>query len=63
MTATREVDPSVSKTPIALDGENLPTVCVLCSHNCGIRVDVADGKITAIRPDEENKLAVWAAVF
>ncbi|TFH24657.1 MAG: hypothetical protein E4H03_03025 [Myxococcales bacterium] len=56
MIATREVDPSVSKTPIALDGENLPTVCVLCSHNCGIRVDVADGKITAISADHENPI-------
>jgi anaerobic selenocysteine-containing dehydrogenase len=35
---------------------NLPTVCVLCSHNCGIRVDVKDGRITAVRGDESNPI-------
>jgi hypothetical protein len=40
------VDPSVSKTPIPLHAEGLSTVCVLCSHNCGLSVDVAAGKIT-----------------
>jgi anaerobic selenocysteine-containing dehydrogenase len=35
---------------------NLPTVCVLCSHNCGIRVDVKDGRITAVRGDETNPI-------
>ena len=44
MSSTRAVDPSVSATPIPLDAENLATVCVLCSHNCGLRVDVADGR-------------------
>ena len=24
------------------EGTDLPTICVLCSHNCGIRVDVRD---------------------
>src|SRR4029077_8836111 len=38
------------------DGTNLPTVCVLCSHNCGIRVDVKDGRITAVRGDETNPI-------
>ena len=47
-TPARTVDPSVSKTPIPLDAENLPTVCVLCSHNCGLRVDVKDGRIDAV---------------
>jgi anaerobic selenocysteine-containing dehydrogenase len=56
MTRTQTVDPSVSRTPIALDALDLPTVCVLCSHNCGIRVDVADGRITAIRADERNPI-------
>jgi anaerobic selenocysteine-containing dehydrogenase len=50
-TATRAVDPAVSHQPIALDATDLPTVCVLCSHNCGLRVDVADGRIAAIRAD------------
>jgi anaerobic selenocysteine-containing dehydrogenase len=56
MSRTQTVDPSVSRTPIALDGENQPTICVLCSHNCGIVVDVADGKITAVRADEKNPI-------
>ena len=55
-TATREVDVSISKTPIPLEAQDLPTVCVLCSHNCGLRVDVADGKIDAVRADEHNPI-------
>ena len=40
------VDPSISATPIALNATDQPTVCVLCSHNCALRVDVEDGRIT-----------------
>ena len=50
------VDPSVSRTPIPPDATDLPTVCVLCSHNCGVRVDVADGQIVAVRGDETNPI-------
>src|SRR5207253_1065242 len=50
------VDRSVSRTPIPRDATDLPTVCVLCSHNCGVRVDVADGVITAVRADERNPI-------
>jgi len=50
------VDPSISKTPLPLHAENLPTVCVLCSHNCGLRVDVADGKIAEVRADESSPI-------
>ncbi len=56
MTTTREVHPSISKNPIALEATDLPTVCSLCSHNCGIRVDVSGGKISAIRPDADNPI-------
>jgi anaerobic selenocysteine-containing dehydrogenase len=56
MPSTRAVDPSISKTPLPMDAENLATVCVLCSHNCGLRVDVADGRITAIRADESSPI-------
>ena len=56
MNQMREVHPSISKTPIPLDATDLPTVCVLCSHNCGIRVDVVDGRITDIRGDELNPI-------
>ncbi len=38
------------------NGTNLPTVCVLCSHNCGLRVDVQDGRIVAVRGDETNPI-------
>ena len=37
---TQSVDPSVSRTPLPLDADDLATACVLCSHNCGLRVDV-----------------------
>ncbi len=55
-TATQAVDPSVNRNPIPLHAKDLPTVCVLCSHNCGVRVDVADGRITAVRADERNPI-------
>ncbi len=54
--AVREVHPSISKTPIALDAKELATVCVLCSHNCGIRVDVEGGRMVSIRADEANPI-------
>lgn len=42
--------------PLPLHAEEQSTVCVLCSHNCGIRVDVEDGAISKIRPDERNPI-------
>jgi formate dehydrogenase len=56
MTATCSVHSSVSVDPIALTANDLATVCVLCSHNCGLRVDVEDGKIAAVRPDKGNPI-------
>lgn len=50
------VDPSISVRPIPSTAKDLPTVCVLCSHNCGIRVDVDDNRITSVRPDESNPI-------
>lgn len=38
------------------DATNLATVCVLCSHNCGLRVDVKDGRVAAVRGDETNPI-------
>lgn len=35
---------------------DLATACVICNHNCGIRVDVEDGRITAVRPDESSPI-------
>jgi anaerobic selenocysteine-containing dehydrogenase len=46
----------VSRTPIPLNVTDLATVCVLCSHNCGIRVDVEGGRISNIRADETNPI-------
>src|SRR2546429_345731 len=56
MSATQYVDPSVSRTPLPLDASDLATICVLCSQNCGIRVDVAGGRIVAVRADERNPI-------
>ncbi|MET0151317.1 MAG: molybdopterin-dependent oxidoreductase [Candidatus Binatia bacterium] len=56
MSSTRTVDSSVSRTPLPLDADDLPTVCVLCSHNCALRVDVRDGRIHAIRGDESSPI-------
>jgi anaerobic selenocysteine-containing dehydrogenase len=56
MDATRTVDRSISREPLRLDADDLPTVCVLCSHNCGIRVDVREGKIVDVRADERNPI-------
>ena len=44
------------RSSTSANGTDLPTVCVLCSHNCGIRVDVKDGRIVEIRGDETNPI-------
>jgi anaerobic selenocysteine-containing dehydrogenase len=56
MTATKTVDASISRTPILLEADDLPTVCVLCSHNCAVRVDVRDGEIVAVRGDDSSPI-------
>jgi anaerobic selenocysteine-containing dehydrogenase len=56
MSSTRAVDPSVHHAPLPLNATDLPNVCVLCSHNCGIRVDVEDGRIVKVRPDESSPI-------
>ncbi len=48
-------EPTLASVPA--DGTDLPTVCVLCSHNCGIRVDVHDGRIVDVRADETNPIS------
>lgn len=50
------VDPSISAMPIALDATDQPTVCVLCSHNCALRVDIEDGRITSVRADKQSAI-------
>ncbi len=56
MLATHPVDPAISRTPLPLDADDLATVCVLCSHNCGLRVDVRSGRIVAVRGDERSPI-------
>ena len=56
MSTAVSVDPSISRTPLPSDAVDLATVCVLCSHNCGVRVDVAGGRIIAVRADESNPI-------
>jgi anaerobic selenocysteine-containing dehydrogenase len=53
----RVVDPSASRIPLSLEGRDLATVCVLCSHNCGLRVDVEAGRIRTVRADETNPIS------
>jgi anaerobic selenocysteine-containing dehydrogenase len=56
MNAMQPVDPSVSRTPLARDASDLATVCVLCSHNCALRVDVAGNRIVAVRADASSPI-------
>lgn len=39
------------------DADNLATVCVLCSHNCALRVDVRDNAITEVRGDPDSPIS------
>lgn len=41
---------------VADSASNLPTACVLCSHNCGLLVDVKNGKITKVQADKTNPI-------
>ncbi|NQY92302.1 MAG: molybdopterin-dependent oxidoreductase, partial [Deltaproteobacteria bacterium] len=56
MAASVAVDPSVSRHSIPQHAEDVATVCVLCSHNCGLRVDVRDGRIASVRADERSPI-------
>ncbi|WP_438006221.1 molybdopterin-dependent oxidoreductase [Sorangium sp. So ce321] len=40
--------------PTAPTRSDLPSACCLCTHNCGIRIDVESGRIAAIRADAQN---------
>jgi len=35
---------------------NAPTVCVFCSHNCGLRVDIENNHIVEVRADASNPI-------
>jgi anaerobic selenocysteine-containing dehydrogenase len=49
------VSPVPRVAPVA-HAKDVPTACCLCSHNCGLRLDVEDNKITAVRADEANPI-------
>ncbi len=34
-----------------------PTACILCSLNCGLSVELADGHITSVRGDEDHPIS------
>ena len=42
MTAAQVFNGAVN---VPTNASNLATACALCSHNCGLRVDVADNKL------------------
>ncbi len=39
---------------VAENAQNIPSACVICSHNCGLRFDVKDNVIVEIRGDEAH---------
>lgn len=45
---------SLFGTKPSANAQDVATVCVLCSHNCGLKVDVQDNVITAVRGDPDN---------
>jgi len=38
------------------DRRDVATACVLCSHNCGLRVDVEAGHLVNVRADPDNPI-------
>ena len=52
MTAIAHVQNGPAAVPANAD--NLPTACALCSHNCGLRVDVKDNTIVEVRADDSH---------
>ena len=51
MTAAQVFNGAVN---VPTNASNLATACALCSHNCGLRVDVADNKIVEVRADDDH---------
>lgn len=52
MSETRTIINGPASVPA--NAKDVPTVCVFCTHNCSLTVDVKDNVITAIRGDESN---------
>ena len=36
------------------------TACILCSRNCGLEIDIEDGRFTKVRGDDET--LAWESV-
>ena len=51
---TAAAHPSITSTPIELDGSDLATAFRRCSHNCGLRGDMSDGRNTDVPADDPN---------
>ncbi len=52
MTTLAKIQTAPAQTnPQATD---LSTVCVLCSHNCGVKLDVVDNTIIKVKADHSN---------
>lgn len=47
---------SLPAAPTVSEQKGVPTACVLCSHNCGLRVDVFNDRIVAVRADRTNPI-------
>lgn len=43
--------------PVPNNAKDVPTACIICSHNCGLRVDVENNQIADIRPDPSNPVS------
>lgn len=52
MTTIAKIQKTTVQTPP--DATDLSSVCVLCSHNCGVKLDVADNKIVKVKADHSN---------
>ncbi|MEC7119677.1 MAG: molybdopterin-dependent oxidoreductase, partial [Pseudomonadota bacterium] len=52
MTAIAKIQDTPALVPA--DATDLSSVCVLCSHNCGVKLDIRDNKIVKVRADSSN---------
>jgi anaerobic selenocysteine-containing dehydrogenase len=46
--------PRVPIAPVPHSATDVASACVICNHNCGVRMDVVDGRITQVRKDPGN---------
>ena len=47
----------MNMSPSATHTAERPSACVLCSHNCGLRLQVENNRIVGVRPDESNPIS------